>query len=63
MNIILQVEIYREVKPEVLEYIFDCWSTFVTQDLGWEMTDALMVEVGEEMRAMRHAVTPNLPPN
>jgi hypothetical protein len=33
-----------ECTQEMLEYIFDCWTTFVTQDLGWEARDAIMVQ-------------------
>ena len=41
----LSVDIVNpECTPEMLEYIFDCWITFVTQDLGWEAKDAIMYE-------------------
>lgn len=62
MQTVLQVEIQREVQPEQLEYIFDCWITFVTQDLGWSASDAIMIEVGQELAEMRSAMAPKLPP-
>lgn len=33
-----------DVTPEILEYIFDSWITFVTQDLGWQAKEAIMYE-------------------
>lgn len=60
--IVLQAEINKEVELEILEYIFDSWATFVTQDLGWELSEALLVEVGEEMRELRRAMAPNSAP-
>ena len=41
----LSVDILNpECTQEKLEYIFDCWITFVTQDLGWEAKDAIMIQ-------------------
>lgn len=61
--ITLSVDILNpECTQEKLEYIFDCWTTFVTQDLGWDASDAIMVEVGRELADMRLAVAPQLPP-
>lgn len=34
----------RDCTPEILEYIFDSWITFITQDLGWDAKDAIMVQ-------------------
>lgn len=40
----LSIDITVELTPEQLEYIFDCWVTFVTQDLGLEANQAIMYE-------------------
>ena len=40
----LVVDITAPIKPEILEYIFDCWTTFITQDLGLEANEAIMYE-------------------
>lgn len=34
----------KECTQDMLEYIIDCWTTFVTQDLGWEAKDAIMIQ-------------------
>ena len=40
----LSIDITADVTPEILEYIFDSWITFVTQDLGWQANEAIMYE-------------------
>lgn len=40
----LCIDITADLTPEQLEYIFDCWVTFVTQDLGLEAKQAIMYE-------------------
>ena len=40
----LSIDITKAITQEQLEYIFDCWITFVTQDLGWEANQAIMYE-------------------
>ena len=41
----LSVDIINpECTPEILEYIFDCWTTFITQDLGWDASDAILIQ-------------------
>lgn len=42
---VLQIEITRPITPEILEYIFDCWVAFVTQDLGFMVNEALMTQI------------------
>ena len=44
MPIKLCIDITADCSPEQLEYIFDCWVTFVTQDLGWDANQAIMYE-------------------
>lgn len=44
MPLKLSIDITAECPQETLEYIFDCWVTFVTQDLGWEANEAIMYE-------------------
>ena len=44
MPIKLSIDITADCPPEILEYIFDCWVTFVTQDLGWNANEAIMYE-------------------
>lgn len=45
MPITLQIDITAPLSDELKEYIFDCWTTFVTQDLGLEPNEAIMYEV------------------
>ena len=40
----LVIDITAPITQEILEYIFDCWITFVTQDLGLEAREAIMYE-------------------
>lgn len=40
----LVIDITADITQEVLEYIFDCWTTFATQDLGLEANQAIMYE-------------------
>ena len=44
MPLKLSIVITADCPQETLEYIFDCWVTFVTQDLGWEANEAIMFE-------------------
>lgn len=38
------IEIYvgRDISADIMEYIFDCWVTFVTSDLGYKVIDLPM---------------------
>lgn len=40
----LTIDINVNLTDEVIEYIFDCWTQFVTQDLGYNVADLLMYE-------------------
>ena len=40
----LVIDVTAPITQEILEYIFDCWVTFVTQDLGWNANEAIMYE-------------------
>jgi hypothetical protein len=42
---VLQIEITCPITPEELQYIFDCWVTFITQDMGFLPSDALMLQI------------------
>lgn len=44
MPIKLSIDITADISEETLEYIFDCWVTFVTQDLGLQANEAIMYE-------------------
>lgn len=44
MPIRLCIDITANISATELEYIFDCWVTFVTQDLGLQANEAIMYE-------------------
>ena len=41
----LTIDINIDLTDEEFEYIFDCWATFVTADLGYKMQDLPMYEI------------------
>lgn len=43
---VINIVMNKELPAEMLYYIADCWIEFVTQDLGLEPCDLLMVLPG-----------------
>lgn len=46
-----QIEILPQLSEEMIEYIFDCWVEFITQDLGLKVNDAILYETTNEKKS------------
>lgn len=46
------VEVGKDLPEEIVQYILDCWVTFVTQDLGYNVSDLLMLYEEDTLAAV-----------